>query len=262
MMWTTWMSTLQRLAALLLASLGLRLAAEGTMVEMLQSTCRITHEGRSGTGFFVQREKQVFLVTAAHVFEESRGPECRLILREKAAGPAGERRELPVPVRKEGKPLWKRHAKEDVAAIPVELPPEIDAVPLPFDRVLRPTTTEASRVHVGQDVYLPGYPAQLEANPAGWPVLRRGMIASHPLSPVPAVPTMIVDIQSFGGDSGAPLFAVVQGSPHLAGMVVGMHRQTDRSVSPFEERTVHTPLGLAIAVQAAVVIRTLEQFEK
>jgi hypothetical protein len=45
----------------------------------------------------------------------------------------------------------------------------------------------------------------------------------------------------------------MDGKPHLAGVIVGMQRQTDRTVSPFEERTVHTPLGLAIAVQAEVV---------
>ena len=259
---TTRTTVASGVAALLLGFIGLRMRAAEPMVEMLRTTCRITHDGRSGTGFFVRREKAVYLVTAAHVFEESGGPECQLILRRKTDGMAGERRELPITVRREGKALWKRDAKEDVAAIPVELPKDLDVLALPFDRILPTTASGDSGVQVGQDVWLPGYPAQLEANAAGWPVLRRGMIASHPLSPVSSVPTMIVDIQSFGGDSGAPLYTLVQGSPHLAGMVVGMHRQTDRSVSPFEERTTHTPLGLAIAVQAAVVSRTLEQFWK
>lgn len=234
-----------------------RLVGAEAMVEMLRSTCRVTHDGRSGTGFFVGRGSDRFLVTAAHVFEESGGAECRLIVRQRKEGGGLERRELPIVVRREGKPLWKRDPKEDVAAIRVELPPEVDAVALPVERILKADGAGSSRVEVGLDVWLPGYPAQLEANPAGWPVLRRGMIATHPLSPVASVPTMLIDIRSFGGDSGGPLFALVDGKPHLAGVIVGMQRQTDRTVSPFEERTVHTPLGLGIAVQADVVGRVV-----
>ncbi len=234
-----------------------RLLGADAMVEMLGATCRVTHDGRSGTGFFVGRGSDRFLVTAAHVFEESNGPECRLIVRQRKEGGGSERRELPIVVRREGKGLWKRDPKEDVAAIRVELPAEIDVVALPVERILKADGAGNSRVEVGLDVWLPGYPAQLEANPAGWPVLRKGMIATHPLSPVASVPTMLVDIRSFGGDSGGPLFAVVDGKPHLAGVIVGMQRQTDRTVSPFEERTVHTPLGLGIAVQADVVARVI-----
>lgn len=92
-----------------------------------------------------------------------------------------------------------------MAAVPIELPTDLDVLPLPFDRI-----------------------AQTSAS----------------------------------GDSGAPLYTLIHGTPHLAGMVVGMHRQTDHSVSAFEERTSHTPLGLAIVVQAGVVTRTLGKFWK
>jgi hypothetical protein len=234
-----------------------RLPAEEPLVEVLQATCRITHDGRSGTGFFVRRDQQLLLVTAAHVFEESTLPECRLILREKKAGAAAVRRELPLIVRQDNQPLWKKHATEDVAAMAVELPPEIDFKPALFERILEASPSGAGGITLGQEVWLPGYPAQLEANDAGWPVLRRGTIASHPLAPVAAVPTLLVDLTSFGGDSGGPLFAIVNGVPHLAGLVVGMHRQTDHTVSAFEERTVHTPLGLAIAIQPAIIAETI-----
>ena len=231
------------------------------MVDMLRATCRITHEGHSGTGFFVRRGQAHFLVTAAHVFEDSTVPECHLVVRAKPSDPSPVRRELTILVRQDGKPAWKRHASEDLAAIPVKLPEDLEISLLPFERILQRTQSGASQVRLADDVWLPGYPAQLEANPAGWPVLRRGMIASHPLSPVSSVPTLLVDIRSFGGDSGAPLFVLVGGVPHLAGVVVGMHRQTDHTVSPQEDRTVHTPLGLAIAVQGDLVARVIGQFE-
>lgn len=234
--------------------------AKEPLVEMLRATCRITHDGHSGTGFFVRRGRELLLVTAAHVFEESSAPECRLIVRERKGDASPVRRELPIRIRHDGKPLWKRHLVEDVAALPVELPEALDVSPLPLAQIIPGGKSGASRVRLGDEVWLPGYPAQLEANAAGWPVLRRGMIASHPLSPVATVPTLLVDIRSFGGDSGAPLFVLVGGVPYLAGVVVGLHRQTDRTVSPIEERTVHTPLGLAIAVQGELVAGVIGQF--
>ena len=227
------------------------------MVEMLQATCRITHDGHSGTGFFVRRDKELLLVTAAHVFEESTIPECKLILREKKSGAAAARREFAIIVRKDDQPLWKKHATQDVAVIRVELPSEIEFKATLFEHILQASTSGESEIKLGQEVWLPGYPAQLEANEAGWPVLRRGSVASHPLSPVASVPTMLIDIKSFGGDSGGPLYSVINGTPHLAGIVVGMHRQTDHTTSAFEDRTIHTPLGLAIAIQPAIIAQTI-----
>ncbi len=244
------------------AAIAVHAASDAPMADMLRATCRITRDGRSGTGFFVRRDSNLFLVTAAHVFEESNVPEARLVLREKKDDGTIARRELPVTVRRDDKPLWKRHASEDIAAMPVALPASIDVAALPFARILRAEKSGASRVHLGDDVWLPGYPAQLEANAAGWPVLRRGMIATHPLSPVASVPTLLVDIRSFGGDSGGPLFAMVGGVPQLAGVVVGMQRQTDHTTSAFEEKTLHTPLGLAITVQSELVVTVIEQFAK
>ena len=37
-----------------------------------------------------------------------------------------------------------------------------------------------------------------------------------------------------------------------------MQRQTDRMSLPFEERTTHTPLGLAIVVPASVIRETID----
>ena len=243
-----------------LCSVGSAATDEASMVEMLRATCRLSRDGHSGTGFFVQRGSTVYLVTAAHVFEESQVAEGILIVREKQPASGTVRKELPLVVSRDGQPLWKRHPSQDVAALPLKLPPNVDAVPLPFSRILRATPDGSSPATLGAEVWLPGYPAQLEVNEAAWPVLRRGTIASYPLSPVATVPTLVVNIGSFGGDSGGPLFTLVDGVPHLVGVVSGMHRQTDRSVTPYEERVQHTPLGLSIAVQAELVVKVLDQF--
>jgi hypothetical protein len=50
-------------------------------------------------------------------------------------------------------------------------------------------------------------------------------------------------------------------SPSVVGVVVGMQRQTDRISSPYEEKTMHTPLGLAIVVPSTRVREVIELWE-
>ncbi|MBN9689119.1 MAG: trypsin-like peptidase domain-containing protein [Verrucomicrobia bacterium] len=238
---------------------GSAATGEAPFVAMLQATCRLSRDGHSGTGFLIQRDTNVFLVTAAHVFDESKAAEGVLIVREKQSSGEAVRKELPLVVFQDGQPLWKRHPSQDVAVLPLTLPANLDVVPLPVAQILRATPDGSSPATLGAEVWLPGYPAQLEVNAAAWPVLRRGTIASYPLSPVSAIPTLVVNIGSFGGDSGGPLFTLVDGVPRLVGVVSGMHRQTDRSITPYEERIQHTPLGLSIAVQADLVLTVLDQ---
>jgi hypothetical protein len=49
------------------------------------------------------------------------------------------------------------------------------------------------------------------------------------------------------------------GKPVVIGVVIGMMRQTDVVKIPFEERVVHTPIGLAMAVHSAFVKEMLRE---
>jgi hypothetical protein len=51
-----------------------------------------------------------------------------------------------------------------------------------------------------------GFPRGLAANPAGFPILRSGRVASYPLSPS-AFPTFLLDFTVFPGNSGGPVLA-------------------------------------------------------
>ncbi|NDH95177.1 MAG: hypothetical protein EBZ13_11740, partial [Planctomycetia bacterium] len=117
---------------------------------------------------------------------------------------------------------------------------------------------EDNKLHVGQEVFIPCYPAKLEANKAGWPILRKGSIATYPLTPLNSARTIFIDYSHFGGDSGSAVVAIIDDEPVVVALVFAMQRQSDRMVMPFEERTVHTPLGLAIAVQAPIIRSTIE----
>ncbi len=104
---------------------------------------------------------------------------------------------------------------------------------------------------------IPSYPAQLEANDAGWPILRHGTVASYPLYPVEHCRSVLIDFHTFGGDSGAPVLTKADDGWHVVGLVSGMHRQTDKATMPLQELTFHTPLGLSIVMQAAFIRETI-----
>ena len=249
--------------------LGPRVGASDAIEDTLAATCRIVNKQSSGTCFFVvtgnvgRAEKPpVVLVTSAHFFEGTPGAQCQLILRSQNPDKSFTRKEISLPIRSGDKPLWKKQADVDIAVLALELPDGVAVKPFRIDQLADEKAVADRRVRVGQDVRIPCYPAKLEANPAGWPVLRKGSIATYPLAPVKAAKTMLVDFSAFGGDSGAPVVVISETGPLVAGVVVGMHRQTDKATLPFEERTVHTPLGLALVVQAAFVRELIESLDR
>ncbi|MFO0926801.1 MAG: serine protease [Gemmataceae bacterium] len=207
--------------------------------DAVRATCRITRGPVSGTAFFVAVDgadgRKTLLVTAAHVLEQLKGPDAVLVLRATDRDGNPVRREVPVPLVDGKRPRWVRHAEVDVAALPVTLPDGVDVKPLPYRQIADAKGAAERRPRVGQDVYIPCYPAQLEANPAGWPVLRKGAIASYPLTPLTAARTFLVDYSHFGGESGAPVVAADGKEPMLVGVVFAMQRQTTKTTSPFED---------------------------
>jgi hypothetical protein len=242
------------------------LAPRADMFEdAVRATLRLTSGATSGTGFVIQQPGQgtsppsYRLVTAAHVYEQMQGTTCQVVFRRAGDGGRFERSEVAVPIRENDQPLWTRHPEVDVAVLPLERPEGVDFHPFALSQVATEAFADDGRVRVGQDVCIPVFPAQLESNPAGWPVLRKGSVASHPLAPLEEARTFLVDAASFGGDSGAPVVAEIAGRATVIGLISGMQRQTDKATMPFEERTVHTPLGLGIAVPSAFIHQVLDR---
>ncbi|MDX1966208.1 MAG: hypothetical protein SFV23_03455 [Planctomycetaceae bacterium] len=254
------------LPLVILAALPLDEArADERLTTILASACRVYQNGHSGTAFFVtqtgkspDQPTRTVVVTAAHVWESIPEAECRLVMRERRDSGEFQRREVPLVIRKDGQALWTRHPDHDVAAMVVTLPEGLDRETFQFDQLAADEGNGAGVV-VGHEAWVPCFPATLEANAAGWPLLRRGTIASYPLRPIRFAPTLLMDITAFGGDSGAPVVLLTDSGPLVCGLVLGMQRQTDRATLPFEERTVHTPLGVSIVLQAPLIRETLER---
>jgi len=233
----------------------------------LRATARVTGGGRSGTGFFVKlpdsspgKSSTVF-VTASHALEEITGPKGTLILRAGNEADGYHRREVELPLRTGEERLWMTHPTTDMAVIGVTLPDDVDVQPFELRQIAEAKHLAEKVIRVGQDVLIPCFPAQVEANPAGWPILRKGSLATHPLTPVERVPTIFVDYSHFGGDSGAPVIATVNDEPLVVGLVFAMLRITDKSTTTFEDRTIHMPLGLGIAVQGPLIRQTIDAWK-
>lgn len=230
----------------------------------LRATVKISDGDRGSSGFIValptdgDAAPRTVLVTAAHVLANNAAPVCTVTCRV-PGGPSGfERREARLPLRDGERLLWVRHASADVAVIGIALPADADMEPFRRDDLADVGRIESGVVCAGRSVWVACYPAQLEAHSSGWPVLRHGTIASHPLLPVASAATFLVDYSHFGGDSGSAVVVDADGRPVVAGVVVGMKRQTDRTKSPFEERTTHTPLDLAVTVHPLLVGETID----
>jgi hypothetical protein len=236
---------------------------------LLAATCKIASEESAATCFLIDpplaagwSNRVVILVTAAHVLEEAPETERRIIMREKRADGSFLRKEVPLTIRSGGKPLWVKHPDEDVAAIKVTLPSGVACQPLRLDQLARAEDFTNGKIRLGSDAWIFCFPARLEANDAGFPVLRHGSIASLPLLPLSSNRTFLVDFNTFGGDSGAPVMmgerGGIQPDALIVGLVLGMQRQTDKVSMPFEERTVFHPMGLAIVAHAAIIRQTVE----
>lgn len=247
--------------------------AETAPMDAMEATFKIVNEKSTATCFVIARPgaaeaspRELILVTAAHVFETMSGDECHLVLHEERADGTFARSEVPLKIRSAGKPLWVRHPEVDVAAMKLELPGGRAVAALDFDQLAGESDVGSGKLRSADEVWVLCFPAKLESSSAGFPVLRRGTVASFPLTPIDRNKTFLVDFTTFGGDSGAPVVVRDREAPDAAGqrtsvvgLVTGMHRETTKLISPIEERTVHRPLGLAIVVHAEFIRQTIDR---
>jgi len=235
---------------------------------LLDATFKIASKESSGTCFLIEpppssgsSNRAVIVVTAAHVLQEAPGTDCLIVMRDKRPDGSFLRKEVPLPIRSGEKPLWVKHPDEDVAAVKWTLPLGVCCQPLRLDQLARADDFTNGKIPLGSGAWIFCFPAHLEANDAGFPVLRHGSIASLPLLPLSSNRTFLVDFSTFGGDSGAPVMLGEQGALQpqalIMGLVLGMERQTDTASMPFEERTVHHPLGLAIVAHSEILRQTV-----
>ena len=195
-----------------------------------------------GTGFLWQEDDALFLITNWHNLS-GRDPFTGKHISATAAEPnqlrvwwnqkgnLGSKFAIDHPIKDaNGSALWSVHPTHknqvDAVALPITLPPNAEPYAInkmPADDLL---------LQVGMDVFILGYPFGISSG--GFPIWKRGSIASEPQLLEPARPVIFVDSASRPGMSGSPVIrrswnshAMANGStaigPGSATKIVGIY---------------------------------------
>jgi hypothetical protein len=260
---------------LLLAILSPHARALDFATQVIEATFKVTNQSSTATSWFVadpdtagETRPGMLLVTASHVFIKSTGDTASLVLRDLKPDGSYKRRDFPFPIRAAGKPLWYKHPTEDIAVIRVKLPPDVRVKPVRFESLSTEKALGQVQFHAATQIYICGYPARFEVNPAGFPVARNATVASFPITPVKIYKTFSADMTTFAGDSGGPVFmsdprsesADKSGPPLLVGMVLAQWRHDEEVKTLYEEMYIHHPLALSVCVHAHYIRETIEQY--
>lgn len=164
------------------------------------------------TGFVWKRGQQHYLVTNWHVITGKNTQTGKLELPARPESfralfnfPTGDfgKSEAYIDLRDtNGKPLWFVHpsgGRIDVVVLPLNLSPTaaLDLSPINLH------TSKPLRIQIGMEVFILGYPFGMD--PPGFPVWKRGTIASEPDLVPSTIGYYLVDTASRPGMSGAPV---------------------------------------------------------
>jgi hypothetical protein len=248
--------------------------ADNYVTRAIQATFKITNPGSTATCFVVacptngdSEPPPLVLVTAGHVLEKTHGEKCRLVLRQPQPDGTFTRQEVEFRVRDAEEPLWVKHPDVDVAALRLDLPDPTLVQAIPLAAILKADALAEEICHSGDDVRVLSYPAQVEANGAGFPIVRQGAIASFPLTPVPPHRTFLIDFNTCAGDSGGPVLldpaaTGAQEQTLVLGLVIGQHMHEERFKLTYEETVVRHRLGIGIAVHGEFIHQTVALLEE
>lgn len=180
---------------------------------------------KTGTGFFFNfkvDESRLLpaLITNKHVVEGTSAVE--LVLHTKEANAARPTNNTPVRITASLGAGWIPHPNGavDLCALPIGnvlnslSPPSFFRA---LDDALIPSHNQLEALDAVEDVLMVGYPNGLWDEVNNYPLTRRGITASHPgvpfyLTGYPNVPLTVVDVASFGGSSGSPVFIYNNGT--------------------------------------------------
>jgi hypothetical protein len=141
-----------------------------------------------------------------------------------------------------------------VAAIVIKAPAAFAKAAIPMAWLASDDTLAKYQLAPGEEMMTLGFPQGLSANPAGFPILRSGRVASYPLGPSTAYPTFLLDFRVFPGNSGGPVWlddaqtASVPDAPKtpvIAGLLTQQVEKGDQN------------LGIGIVTQAQFIRDTL-----
>ena len=116
-------------------------------------------------------------------------------------------KEVSYRIRDKGYNLYTRHKSEDVAAIPVDRPPDIDWRYIGQEFLADDEFFKSAVIQPGDQIFCLGYPLQhVSSKETAFPILRSGIISSYPLIPLNIYRTFLFDFEIYPGNSGGPVY--------------------------------------------------------
>lgn len=243
---------------------------------MMRATFRIAGPNSVGTAFIVGRPAKsapgkayIVLVTAAHVLESIKG-EVAVVFCRKRSDETFVRQPVNVRIREGEKCLWKKHPKADVAVMYFSIPEGIDRYVIGPGTFITDAAIRNYEVHPGDRLFALGYPFGVEANSAGFPILRSGVVASYPVTRSGGGDTLLYDFEVFPGNSGGPVFLIEEipvyggkiqmggGYRGLIGIVSRERKATEKVTSLTETREVQHALHIAEVIHASVIKEAID----
>lgn len=215
-----------------------------------------------GTGFFLHRQVgpgayKIFLVTNRHVLD--RDVDSISLVFTKV---------------KDGEPLIGQHEHfliERIAPMVMVIHPDVDLAVLdctalfarlpealyfkaiPYEAL---ADFEEPEMAVAAPIYFVGYPEGISDTTHNFPLIRTGIVSSHPKYDFDGQPQVVIDAQVFPGSSGSPVFVnlgndrqMPDGSPmiKLLGVVTATYLKGLR------------PIGLGIVIKSTCLKRMIDE---
>jgi Trypsin-like peptidase domain len=246
--------------------------------DILQSTYRIGGGKSNATCVLLSRvhpktprQTQYFLVTCAHVLEDMAVDEATLILRKWSLEKNDfERVSHTFKIRKhDQQSLWLKHSDQDLALMELTNLPIETMRTLPFDILATEEDWKNSNVDPGTLVRAIGFPhaSILDTSPGAIPLVRTGCLASYPFIPLKQHRKMLVDYNTYEGDSGGPVVLDMGGNngksrAKIIGLVQGQHFITEKYDLIYNKGEFNERLGLAIVVNSLSIQELINDFDR
>ena len=240
-------------------------------VDLIQATVQLEQplgDGSRtvGTGFLIADQDpdgrpRTLLITAAHVFDRMPSASAKIGYRVQASDGVWRYDPQTLKIRDGDHPLWVKHAGRDVAAIEVVAPPEFVKAAIPLAWLAKDETFGTYNLGPGDEMMALGFPRGLSANPAGFPILRSGRVASYPLAPASAFPTFLMDFSVFPGNSGGPVF-MAQGARRRPGAAETQEVQFVAGILTQQVELLGERLEIGIVTHAKYIRETIDLLDK
>ena len=224
----------------------------GPSINLGKETC--------GSGFFIggpsnqtSEPSQYTFVTAAHVLERIAGDNARFAIRLKRDDQV-VRTVITVPIRKSGIRLYAKHPNADISVMRVTLPNNNAHAMVNWPALATDEVFAKLGIHPGDEMFAVGYPLCRTANAQGYPMLRRGAVATPIHVPGTVFTSFQLDMPTFEGNSGGPVYFdyANRGSGGVSGMGLA-HRYIAGVVSQRMYGSSDTPLLMAEVVPARFI---------